>query len=674
MRMYYALPFILFWCISFAGHSQVNTEVDSIQLMIAEYNETDSALFIDLIDTISYLAGRDSERALKLAILLEEQSNGSRNAQANIGIYAQIAQLYFLKGMADSSRTHIELGMEVVLAENDSFGMMSFYYLKAWLNQEEGQLEAARKAYYEGLEIAEQTKNYEQQMKFLGGLAISNSNDLDLADELKYLYQAKEIGEAHNLTHVNTYLNTLYNLAGTLQQNNKTDTAIIIYNELTEIYKANNYVSGLASIANNMSHIYRKKKDYPMALQKIKEALNYDRVTGTSMYIVGDMISIGKIYTEINQADSAIFYYQQADSISQASGLLSRSMEITKNIAEVYAANNRFEDAFYALQKNIAARDSFNIVETNKKLKELDNKYKIKEKDQENKLLRVESEKDDKIIVFQLLLMILLLIIISAVISLLVTRKKKQKQIVLLNDKLLRSNKELHLANTTKDKFFSVISHDLRGPIGNTKNLLDAITEDTESFTKQEMANFLSIAAKELGKTFNLLENLLTWARTQFGSLQCAPQKIDPCLLVEETVEPLVLIARNKQINITTNVKDCNTIFADKEMLSFIIRNLVTNAIKFTPENGEVAINGYKQENQYLISVSDNGVGMSALQLQDIFKIEENNSTKGTNNEPGTGLGLVLCKEFADINKIDIKVKSSAEKGSTFTLFINDSI
>jgi signal transduction histidine kinase len=247
-----------------------------------------------------------------------------------------------------------------------------------------------------------------------------------------------------------------------------------------------------------------------------------------------------------------------------------------------------------------------------------------------------------------------------------------------LNDKLVESEAELRKTNETKDKFFSIIAHDLRAPLATFSSFLLALSDDDDSFTADEIDLITKSTQKSLKNLTDLLNNLLQWSRAQMGSIQFNPQ---PILLRELTQQNLGLFAEDaaiKQIALEAKVDSDAIAFADANMIDFVIRNLVSNAIKFTSPGGSVLVSSAKEESGYLsVSISDTGVGIAPENVKKLFNLGGGFTTIGTANEKGTGLGLVLCKEFVEKNGGVINVESREGKGTRFTFtlphYISDS-
>jgi two-component system, sensor histidine kinase and response regulator len=235
--------------------------------------------------------------------------------------------------------------------------------------------------------------------------------------------------------------------------------------------------------------------------------------------------------------------------------------------------------------------------------------------------------------------------------------------------KISRQNLELQRLNAEKDKFFSIIAHDLRGPIGAFKQSLELITgkSNLDDAKKTKLLQQLNTAAKT---TYNLLENLLNWAKSQAGQINFEPQRFSLKQSIYENIELLLQIASQKQISITANVEDNCMVVADQDSISLVIRNLLSNAIKFTPNHGAIVISASENLNMVEVIIQDNGVGMKEEVVNRLFVSTTYESSAGTNNEKGSGLGLVLVKDFTERNGGQIRVESVINEGSKFIFTI----
>ncbi|KUG24718.1 two-component system sensor histidine kinase [hydrocarbon metagenome] len=229
---------------------------------------------------------------------------------------------------------------------------------------------------------------------------------------------------------------------------------------------------------------------------------------------------------------------------------------------------------------------------------------------------------------------------------------------------------QLRELNSTKDKLFSIIAHDLRSPFNAILGFSEMLIENSNDFNAAESEEYLGLINSSAKNTLILLDNLLTWAKSQTGTIIYKPEETNLHAIINEILEVSKSVAKIKNISINYTQTDVREVYADVNMLKTILRNLISNAIKYTHSNGEIAISAVQNQNNIEITVSDNGVGMSEETRNKLFEIDANITTTGTANEKGTGLGLILCKEFVEKHGGEIWVKSELGKGSAliFTL------
>lgn len=217
-----------------------------------------------------------------------------------------------------------------------------------------------------------------------------------------------------------------------------------------------------------------------------------------------------------------------------------------------------------------------------------------------------------------------------------------------------------------KNQFFSIIAHDLRGPLGSSVGLAQLLNEEVEDYSREEIKEITEMLYESNKNSYKLLENLLDWARVQTGMIEFSPKKIVLNNLIQENVELNKLTALNKNIKLWFEASEPVEVNADKNMIDTIVRNLLTNAIKFTGKNGEIKVQLQRKNNMAEISITDNGIGIPDNVKEKLFKINRKATQKGTDNETGSGLGLLLCNEFIAKHQGEIIAESEPGKGSVF--------
>ncbi|MCE1188348.1 MAG: hybrid sensor histidine kinase/response regulator [Ignavibacteria bacterium] len=233
--------------------------------------------------------------------------------------------------------------------------------------------------------------------------------------------------------------------------------------------------------------------------------------------------------------------------------------------------------------------------------------------------------------------------------------------------KINKQNDELIQLNNTKDKFFSLIAHDLKSPFQGLLGFSEFLTSGYETLSDKEKKEYISIIGELSKSAYKLLDNLLTWSGMQRGKMPFNPRNISLLSELDATFTLLKQTALNKQIEIEICIEDSTVAWADIDMLSAIVRNLVSNSIKFTKPGGKISISAIKLENKLRFCVNDTGVGIKKDMLGKIFELNSNVRTIGTANEAGTGLGLILCKEMVEKHGGTISVESEQGKGSMFS-------
>ncbi len=231
---------------------------------------------------------------------------------------------------------------------------------------------------------------------------------------------------------------------------------------------------------------------------------------------------------------------------------------------------------------------------------------------------------------------------------------------------LKNSEKNLIELNANKDKFFSIISHDLKSPFQGILGIIQFLESEYETLSEEEKRESINLINNSSIKVYSLIEGLLEWSRAQTGRLEFNPENIILNDLLEEVRDLLNQNAKSKNISILSKIEKGTVVLADPYMLSTVLRNLISNAIKFTFPKGEIEIFSGREKDFIKITVADNGIGMNEANKNKLFRIESHHTTAGTNNEIGTGVGLILCKELIEKHNGKIWVESELGVGSKF--------
>ncbi len=241
---------------------------------------------------------------------------------------------------------------------------------------------------------------------------------------------------------------------------------------------------------------------------------------------------------------------------------------------------------------------------------------------------------------------------------------------LLQREQIIKQNQALFESNAQKDKFFSIIAHDLSNPITSIIGFSDLLMERVQEKKYEAVGHYAEIINQSVSHTHDLLRNLMEWSRAHTGRMDFKPEPIELNELAEETAQLFAGALLHKKISLSVHIPENTMVFADIHMIRTILRNLMSNAIKFTHAHGQINLSVLKTPNEYRVTVSDNGVGIPKTSLDMLFRIDQNKSTRGTQNESGTGLGLILCKELIEKHGGAIWVESEPGKGSAFTFSI----
>jgi signal transduction histidine kinase len=230
----------------------------------------------------------------------------------------------------------------------------------------------------------------------------------------------------------------------------------------------------------------------------------------------------------------------------------------------------------------------------------------------------------------------------------------------------LKQKNKLDKLNSLKDNFFSVVAHDLRNPVNSIQNIAGVLSSDYDEINEKDKAELTSILQKSANMLTSLISNLFTWSTFQQGINNYNPEKFNISLSLKDTTDVLKHNASDKDIKLEYTAASDLYITADKKMIDSVVLNLITNAIKFSPSNSVIKISVYKEGSFAEILVADNGVGISEETQKLLFKFDKKIISRGTGGEKGSGLGLLICKEFVEKNKGTIRFESEVGKGSKF--------
>ena len=431
--------------------------------------------------------------------------------------------------------------------------------------------------------------------------------------------------------------------------------------------------SGEAVSLNEIGELYKAMDNQERALANHLTALEIRQRLKEGKGLAESYNNIGILYYQQKNHQRAAANFQQSLDAGRDAQPLDQIKKSHEYLSLCYKELNDYKKALEAKEQFLAIHELIQGEKDAQELLERQNKYLIEKREGEISKLEVVRTQREKQIEeqkqFRNFLFVLIgfaLIIAVLILYLYIAKQRSNKVLKAANEKVSSQNEQLQELNATKDKFFSIIGHDLKGPLNSLTSFSGLLINHTDSLSKDEIKMLAKDLDKSLKNLFALLENLLEWSRSQTGNIEFKQESFDLALLLKESEELLATQAQNKKITILNEGKTTIPVKLHKHSINTVVRNLLSNAIKFTPEGGIITINAQQNRKEVMISISDTGVGMSEEVMKKLFKVGTKHSTKGTAEEKGTGLGLILCKEFIEKNGGQIGVNSEEGKGSVF--------
>lgn len=549
--------------------------------------------------------------------------------------------------------------------------------------------ENALKYYLKSLKISEENGFTDLYIKTIGNISSIYLAQQNYHKALEYVQEAIDLsdqqGDASNLPALLNTMGQIYDV-----QNNYKE-AQTTYKKALQLNRKNKNNYGTTISLLNIGSTEYNLKNYASAIKYFKESLILSEKINDRVGVLFANKSIGIIHKEQHRFGSALSYYKKSFDLAIELNLKEEKLDIYKNYAELYKSLGKFNISLEYLEKFISLKDSIYNENSSKQIAEMQTKYDSEKKEKENELLRKNSEIQylaiakqttirNSFIALSVFIILIAIILYSrfkikkdanAILSKKNNLIEEQKEELLLkNNTLTEQYDQVKLLNATKDKFFKIISHDLKSPFNSILGFSELLNSNYYSLNDHDRIDMIGEIDRSSKFAYELLINLLTWARTQAGDTIISKEPLILKELVETCANLYGQSAVAKNIDIIVNIPADITLTIDKNTSLIFIGNLINNAIKFTPEGGLISINTSEEDNFVCLHIVDTGVGMSPDVIKNLFKIDENTSTEGTNNEKGTGLGLILCKEFVEKNGGEIDVTSEVGTGSEFTVTI----
>ncbi|MBU2554675.1 MAG: tetratricopeptide repeat-containing sensor histidine kinase [Bacteroidetes bacterium] len=425
-------------------------------------------------------------------------------------------------------------------------------------------------------------------------------------------------------------------------------------------------------VYNLLGEIYYNLGEYRTSFNahlKVLQHTPYDNNWEKCYALTG----IARAAHQLGYPDEALKYALQSRNLATEINALYDLKTISKILSDIYLEKKDYQRAFLYYVDYKAYSDSLFDQEKEREMnylhflqKEIENKelqysFAQKQKELENKnLINIYYFTGG-------LLFLLLAILLWRNLAL---KNRMNVGLTAKNNIIARKNQELEQVNATKDRFFHMVAHDLKSPLSAMISFTDILQQNLDQFSEQEIRSFLNSLYQSSSQGFRLLENLLDWARLQSGAIEYSPDDLKILPLIDDTLLLLEPNAKEKQIAIETDFQQDLSASIDRNMFLTVLRNLVSNAIKFSGSGKRITIKAEKDNQALRIQVLDQGKGMSKEEVSRLFKIESHFTTPGTNNEQGTGIGLILCYDLTRKMGGELLVDSTLGVGSTFTMVL----
>ncbi|MFN3137482.1 MAG: ATP-binding protein [Allomuricauda sp.] len=573
----------------------------------------------------------------------------------------------------------------------------NYYYNK-------GEREKSMPLFQEALRLATEAKDIPSELSIINAMAQNYSFEGNYAEalnlNLKGIDLAREIDNQPMLSVLNE------NIAGLYADQKDFKNALMFYDTVQKINRRLGDEVIDAETQSNMASLYKDAKDYKNAMFNINRSIStfekhkvydwlayayevkgdiyldqekykwalywYDQSNMLFKHQIEDdrikiqlMNGMAKVYFGLEQDSLALVYAKKGLALSDKIKSLQGKIDCSETLYKLHKKNGNTPEALAYLESFKILSDSLFKDKNKQSLSLLETKLQYEQEKQE--LIEANETalaKQRNYIYFSVIILMILSIITFVIRRSENIQRKLNRELKEKSTAVTQREAQLHEINKTNTKLFSIIGHDLRGPIGGLQSMLKLFT-DGEISTK-EFVSFIPKLKTDVDNISFTLNNLLSWGMNQLNGVVTKPKRVSLSNLVNNNIQLLSEIANSKSIKIINQLPENPRIWADSHQMDIVVRNILSNAIKFTPENGLITINAVEKAGMWQVSIRDTGIGMTAEMQRSIFKDSSNITTYGTNNEKGTGLGLSLCKEMVLKNNGEIWVDSVPRKGTTF--------
>ncbi|MCF8231301.1 MAG: tetratricopeptide repeat-containing sensor histidine kinase [Bacteroidales bacterium] len=568
---------------------------------------------------------------------------------------------------ADSAIYYYNKALKIA-RESDLPNMVATSYRGiGYVKYVEGEYDYAMENFMEAIDIWEKNDNQ-------WGIAIG-LNNIGLIQNMQEHYRPsirnhqKSLEIAKQIADTNLLSHNHFNMGISYYSLKKYDSALLHAQKALEFKNEAGKPNEGLRMLNLMGNVYADMGKYEKAIQALTKVINTDDYDN-KWEISYAMAGLAKVYKQTGDLEKSIDIGVRSYELAKEVNAKWDKQNVTKILAEAYAKKGDYKKAYQYHKLHKKYSDSiFNEKRDNKinylRLKRKESKNKALAR--ENRLQEVRIKRRNQQLIAGAAGIVGLIVLTSLLYRHNRLKTSYNKNLQQKNEEIADKNEKLTDLNVAKDTLFRVIAHDLKTPISVVVSYTDLIKEDFDEYDKEELLDIIQKLNYSSNEALRLLHNLMEWARSQSGSIAFDPKPINITEVIQESEKLLQTNLEGKNVNLISKVDSDIFVYADYNLTSTVVRNLLSNAIKYTPKGGEIVIEINEENGNYVISVTDTGMGISEEDQMKLFKVNETNKRKGTNNERGTGLGLIICKEFVEKQNGEIWVESEVGKGSRFT-------
>lgn len=508
------------------------------------------------------------------------------------------------------------------------------------------------------VEYGKQSLDYFSEISNKRGIAYSYINlglayraDRQFKKSITYFEQAIEIRK--QLQDSIGIASATYEIALAYYEKNDLNKALNHFNKAFALNQQIDNKMYMAFALNGIGDVLFANGKFQEALSKYEKSLEYNEEGNHEASIIENKLGIALVYSKLGYHQEGEEQLHHAMELSQKLGFSTNVLRTYETYAKFYYNIGDLETSIKSYNDYLHIYDSLYSIQQFEALTEMQNRHQLS-----LNISKVQQDLETKKKETLLYLIIISLLLIIMII--LIWRYR-------LNQ---RMRKKLSSINESKDKLFSIISHDLKAPFNSILGFSNLLLKEAKNIDNEKISKYVTYIYKVSNQSVSLIDNITDWSRAQRGVIKIFRSVFNVKELFKDVATIHLAVAEHKNIKIKIDIDPELTIKADQDMIKTIVRNLTSNAIKFTPDGGEIILSAQQKESNVIIKVMDTGVGIHEKDLKKLFKVKESYTTRGTDDEQGTGLGLIICNDFAKLHGGSIHVNSKPGKGSEFIVLI----